>query len=201
MAGMLDGLLGQLTAGGATEQMSRELGTDPATTNAAIGAALPVLMAALAKNASSPTGAQALAGALERDHDGSGLDNLSGLLGAALGGAGASKQSGASILGHVLGGRQPAVAQSLGAATGLDSGKTMKLLMMLAPVVLAYLGRQKREQNLDAGGLGGMLGQEREQIQATRGGQLGGLMSMLDRDGDGSVADDVGGMLGGMFKR
>jgi hypothetical protein len=107
---------------------------------------------------------------------------------------------GAKILGHILGARQPGITQSLGKATGLDSGKTGLLLAMLAPMVLSYLGKAKRERGLDAGGLGSVLGSEREGL-AARGGALGGLMSMLDRDNDGSVMDDVGGIVGGMFKR
>lgn len=193
MSGLLDGLMQHLDQG-TMQQVGNELGTDPATTSSAVTTALPVLMAALAKNAAEPAGATALAGALDRDNHAGGLGDLAGLLTGAQGGAGQK------MLGHILGGGQPAVAQSLGAATGLDSAKTTKLLVMLAPLVLAYLARQKQEKGLDAGGLGSMLGQEREKL-GTSGGALGGLLSMLDRDKDGSVVDDVGGMVGKMFGR
>lgn len=196
MSGLLDGLMQHLDSR-TMQQVGTELGTDPAATQSAVSTAMPVLLAALARNASSPTGANALAGALDRDHASAGLGDIASMLGGAQGGAGQK------ILGHILGGGQPAVAQSLGAATGLDSGRTMKLLVMLAPVVLAYLARQKQEKGLDAGGLGSMLGTERDRLQAQAqgGGALGGLMSMLDRDKDGSVVDDVGGMVGKMFGR
>ena len=46
-----------------------------------------------------------------------------------------------------------------------------------------------------------MLSGERDHIQQTRGGSLGPLLGMLDRDRDGSVMDDVGGMMGQVFKR
>jgi hypothetical protein len=192
MAGILDGVMQQLDAG-SMQKMSNALGTDNATTSNAVNTALPLLVAALAKNSASPEGANALAGALDRDHDGSALNNVSSLLDGAQGGMGQK------ILGHILGGRQTNITQSLGASTGLDHGKASALLAMLAPMVLAYLGRQKREQGLDAGGLGSVLGSERAGM-ATRGGALGGLMSMLDRDHDGSVVDDVGGMVGKMFR-
>jgi hypothetical protein len=192
MAGILDGVMQQLD-GESMQKMSNALGTDNATTSNAVNAALPLLVAALAKNSASPDGANALAGALDRDHDGSALNNVSSLLDGAQGGMGQK------ILGHILGGRQTNITQSLGASTGLDGGKASALLAMLAPMVLAYLGRQKREQGLDAGGLGSVLGSERAGM-AARGGALGGLMSMLDRDHDGSVVDDVGGMVGKMFR-
>lgn len=196
MSGLLDGLMQQLDPR-TMQQVGTELGTDPATTQSAVSTAMPVLLAALARNASNPAGATALAGALDRDHAGAGLGGIASMLGGAQGGAGQK------ILGHILGGGQPAVAQSLGTATGLDSGRTMKLLAMLAPLVLAYLARQKQEKGLDAGGLGSMLGTERDRLQTQTqgGGALGGLMSMLDRDKDGSVVDDVGGMVGKMFGR
>jgi hypothetical protein len=193
MPGILDGVKQQLDPA-ALQKMSTALGTDNATTANAVNTALPLLVAALAKNSASPGGANALAGALDRDHDGSALGNVSSLLDGAQGGMGQK------ILGHILGGRQGGITQSLGASTGLDAGRTATLLAMLAPLVLAYLGRTKREQGLDAGGLGSVLGSERAGM-AAGGGSLGGLLSRLDRDNDGSVVDDVGGMVGKMFRR
>ena len=70
MASLLDGLMQQL-GGDTMRQLSQQLGADESTTTPAVGAALPVLVGALAKNASSTDGAAALAGALDKDHDGS----------------------------------------------------------------------------------------------------------------------------------
>ena len=193
MSGILDGVMQQLN-GGSLQKVSNALGTDDATAGNAVNAALPLLLAALARNASNPDGANALAGALDRDHDGSALDNLPATL------DGAQAGMGQKILGHILGGKQTNVAQSLGAATGLDTKRATQLMVMLAPMVLAYLGRAKREKGLDAGGLGSVLTRERENMGAKHPG-MGGLISMLDRDGDGSVVDDVGGMVGKMFGR
>jgi hypothetical protein len=193
MSGILDGVMQQLN-GGSLQKVSNALGTDDATAGNAVNAALPLLLAALARNASNPDGANALAGALDRDHDGSALDNLPATL------DGAQAGMGQKILGHILGGKQTNVAQSLGAATGLDTKRATQLMVMLAPMVLAYLGRAKREKGLDAGGLGSVLTRERENMGA-KGPGMGSLLSMLDRDGDGSVVDDVGGMVGKMFGR
>lgn len=194
MASLLDGLMQQL-GGDTMRQMSQHLGTDDATTQKAVGAALPALVGALARNAQSPDGAASLAGALDRDHDGSVLNDLPALLGS--GGGGAS----ASILGHILGGKQSAVAGGIGAATGLDAAKSGQLLSMLAPIVMAALGQAKRTNGLDAGGLASMLGAERSAMSGQGGGALGSLMNLIDRDNDGSVVDDIGGMLGKMMGR
>ncbi len=82
MSSLLDGLMQQL-GGDTMQQLSNQLGTDHSTTASAVSAALPALVAALARNAQTPEGAGALATALDKDHDGSILSDLPGLLGAA----------------------------------------------------------------------------------------------------------------------
>ena len=72
MAGLLD-LLGSQLNSGAVQQISGRLGADR---NATSTAALPLLLGALAKNASSPDGARQLHDALARDHDGSRLGRV-----------------------------------------------------------------------------------------------------------------------------
>lgn len=189
---MLD-LLQQRLGGDAVQQISRQLGTDHGTTQAAIAAALPMLVGALARNAQNPQGAGALANALQRDHDGSILDDVAGYLG------GGRSTDGNAILGHVLGTRQQTVQQGLGQATGLDASKAGMLLSMLAPLVMGALGKTARERGLDPGGLAGMLGGEQQRAaQAAPGGVMGVLGKLLDRDGDGSVMDDIGGLLKGI---
>lgn len=72
---------------------------------------------------------------------------------------------------------------------------------MLAPIVMGALGSAKRSNGLDAGGVAAMLGQEKSAISGLGGGALGSLMQLIDRDKDGSVVDDLTGMLGKMMGR
>ena len=181
-------LLAQLQ-GAPLQQLSRQLGTDPDQTGNAVAAALPLLLGALGRNSAQPQGAQALYGALQRDHGG-GMD-LGSVLGAVLGGGTSRQTDGAAILGHVLGGAQPRAAQGLGQATGLGRGQAMQLLAMLAPIVMSFLANRSARQGLDAGGLGELLGQERTQVRQRAGG--GALDALLDQDGDGDV--DAGDLL------
>jgi hypothetical protein len=175
-------------------QLSQQIGANEQQTAGAVQMALPVLLGGLARNAQTPAGAQALGAALEKDHDPGLLDNLGSMLGGA--GGGGLAGIGGGILGHVLGGKQGAVEQGLGKATGLSGSQIGKLLMLLAPIVMAALARRKQEQGVDSGGLGGMLAGEKAAIQQKHP-QLGGLTSMLDRDGDGSIVDDIAKMAGG----
>ena len=109
-------------------------------------------------------------------------------------GAPASRQLDAGgILGHIFGGAQPRAESGLGQATGLNSGQSGQLLKILAPIVMAFLAKQVMAKNMDAGGLGSMLGQEHSRVQS-QGGLGGGLMNaVLDQDGDGKV--DLGDLL------
>ena len=173
-------------------QMGERVGVDPDKTGQAINAALPMLLAAMARNTSDPNGAAGLAEAIDQDHDGSLLDNVPGYLNAPSGRA----ADGDGILRHVLGGRRSQVEEGLGNATGLNASQIARLLPLLAPVVMAALGRLKKKQNLDAGGLAGVLGGEQREMQQRTPGILDALEGLLDRNRDGSMMDDV---LGGVF--
>jgi hypothetical protein len=82
--------------------------------------------------------------------------------------------------------------------SGLSMGTVAQILMMLAPIVMSYLGQQKQQQGVGADGLGGLLGGllgGQAQAAPASGGVLGGLAnSMLDSDRDGSVIDDIASM-------
>lgn len=190
----LQDLLGPQKGSEAVDQISQQVGAEPSMVNSAIQAALPAILGGLANNAMDPQRAQSLDQALERDHDGGILDNLGALGGMIFDPSTPTpRQADAGgILGHILGGGQGRVAQDVSQQTGLPAGQVAQILMMLAPIVMGYLGQQKREQNVGAAGLGGLLG-------GLLGGQAqqpqqSGLGSILDRDGDGSSLDDIASM-------
>jgi hypothetical protein len=188
-------MLQQQLGGQSVNQISRQIGADPGTTSNAIDAALPLLLSAVARNAASADQAQSLDRAVAQDHDGSILNDISGYLSQAQSGPGAG------ILRHVLGGRQQSVQSGLSQATGLDTGKTGQLLTLLAPLVMGAIGRAKRENQLDQNGLSTLLTGENERLKESAPGVMGALSRFLDQDKDGSVMDDVGGMLGKAFGR
>ena len=195
MSGILDLLnspMGQQLINGVSQQTNQ-----PADKTAGLlSMAMPVLMGAMQRNASTPDGAAGLLGALSGGkHSGSILDNLGGLFN---GGVDDSVQNdGAGILGHILGDKQASVENALSQKSGMDTGSIGNVLKVAAPILMGYLGKQASTNNVtDANGLSSMLG-----------GMLGGgsgskqqslIESFLDADGDGSILDDVAGMvLGG----
>jgi hypothetical protein len=201
----LQDLLGPQRGEEAVQEISNNVGAEPSAVNTAIQAALPAILGSLANNAATPQGAESLNNALEHDHDGSILDNLGGLGGMIFGGgeqapAPPRQADAGGILGHILGGNQGAVLQNASSQSGLGSGQVAQILMMLAPIIMGYLGRQKQEQGVGADGLGGLLGGLLGGDQAAAAPQSSGnpmmdmASSVLDRDGDGSSMDDIASM-------
>lgn len=182
--------LHQRLGGDVVDRISSQIGADPGTTSNAIDSALPLLIAALARNTGDDAQARSLANAVSQDHDGSILDDVPGYV------TRPDQQAGTGILRHVLGGRQQTVQTGLSQTTGLDVGKVGSLLTMLAPLVMGALGRAQRQGNLDERGLSTLLTGERERLNDSAPGVMGTLGRLLDRDKDGSVMDDVGGLLG-----
>lgn len=183
---LINGNLGKEVVDG----ISRNTDASAEQTQAVVSNALPALLGALQNNASSGNGAQGILSAIGSKHDGSILDNLSGFLG------NNDTSDGNGILGHMLGDKRGALEQAISGKTGVSSGTVSKILAMLAPIVMGYLGKQSRNNNVsDGGGLSDLLG-------GMLGGQTGGdiLGGMLDQNGDGKLGmDDVGGLLGGFF--
>lgn len=203
MPSIFDSVTQQLS-GANLSQLSQQIGADEATTSQAVQAALPMLLGGMARNASSADGAASLGTALN-DHRGGLLENLGGLLGNAESGPGAG------ILGHVFGPKRSTVEQGVGQATGLKQQQVGKLLMVLAPIVMAALARRQQSQqeqqvpvpgaptptSAEPTGLPDILQREAQEAQQRAPTGLGGLLGMLDRDGDGNPLNDIGRMASG----
>ena len=201
------------------QALGQKLGTDRNQTLMAVAHSFPVLLKGMAQNASQKEGAFALAGALDRDHDGSLLANV----GQAIQNPAGYKGSG--IVNHIFGNDKDAAAQQVAGRSGVSASVAGMAMETIAPMVLAFLGKKKRSEGMDAAGLAGFLfqlvtggggGQAAASSGAESGGiggMLGGLVGKLggmggimetakgfiDKDKDGDVMDDLQGMLGGLF--
>ena len=105
-------IITQQLGGSAARTIAQRFGISETTANTAVQIAVPLILAALARNASQPQEAENLHQAVANDHDGSIFDNLMGYL------QNPQSGNGARILGHVFGSQQPDVESNLAQATG-----------------------------------------------------------------------------------
>jgi len=178
---LLDSLKETLS-GDAIGNIAAKIGVDPEQAKAAINAALPTIVSALAKNSSNANGAAKLDKAVDQ-HDG-------GILAKLQASAPDLLAEGQKILGHVFGPKQAAAQGQVAAAatgSGLDAKKIGDLLATLAPVVLSALNSKKKAEGLDAAGVAGAL--QADGVKAKQ--EAGGALAFLDADGDGDVMDDL----------
>ena len=187
-------IITQQLGGNAAQAIAQRFGVSETTANTAIQMAVPLILTALARNASQPQEAQNLHQAIANDHDGSIFDNLMGYLG------NPQSANGAGILGHVFGSQQPAIENNLAQATGMDQSSAGGVLETLAPIVMGSLGKAQQENGLDASGLSNLLNVQQQEAQATAPSAMSMLSSMLDQNYDGSSMDDLQRMAARFFR-
>ena len=196
MGNLFDLLHGQLDENVVSHLSNQIGGASHEQTATATQGIISTLLSGLAKNASTPEGAVSLNNALERDHDGGLLGNLMGLFGGQVAPEQARAANGAGILNHILGPQQSGAIEMISKTSGLNSDQTGNLMSMLAPMVMSMLGQQKKQQGLDVSGLAGLLTNSVGQQQQAGNPLMDMATRFLDKDGDGSMMDDVAGMVG-----
>jgi hypothetical protein len=164
--------------GGAVKQMSQQLGVGEDQAASVLSALVPALAGGFQRNMQSAGGLDALMGALSGGQHAQYLDNPASLANAVGDGNG--------ILGHILGSKDVSrqVATRAAAQTGLDAGILKQALPLVAALMMGAMAKQ---------GGGASLGSA---AGSPGGGLLSMLTPMLDSNRDGSIVDDVMGMLG-----
>ena len=185
LASVVD-LAARAIAGDGMTAVAGRLGVGPLTAAHATAAALLTLVGHLACTADRG-GAAALAGVLPAGIDGRVLDDLPALL--------VSRAAIRDRPRHPrphAGERRPVAVTTLASWSGLGPEQAGELLALLAPVVRGVLGRERREQWLDADGLAHLLANQRVQGALVRRWAHG----MTDRAADALGADQVQSVAG-----
>lgn len=168
----------------AVNRVAKQLGISEGDAQSGLKELIPALARGVAKNASSDSGASDLVRALETGKHERYL-NEPDLLG-----DDSTIDDGNGILGHIFGNKDVSrdVATRASSNTGITSGILKKMLPIAASLVMGALSRGV----LGGGGGGGIFGGGRKP-------QLGGLAGLLDFDRDGSVVDDILGLVARRF--
>jgi len=168
----------------AVDMIAQRTGLGADSVGSIVDATLPAMLGGLTRNAQgSDDDAKDLDEALSK-HDGALLDHLEADLEdeekeAAL------ENDGMKILGKVFKGNEEEMVNMVKEKSGgMDTQMVKKVMAILGPVVLANLGKAKKDQGLDVSGLTDML-----TTQSKSSGILDNPIAkmILDRDGDGKV--------------
>lgn len=175
----LTNILGALTGNDAVGAIADNLNLDSKQVSSVITSALPTLLGAMQKNASTEGGAAALAKALG-DHAGSAGNIISNLKLTDL-------TDGNKILSHIFGSNLSSVVSGISKKSGVASGSVSNILASIAPSLLALLGKGQQGSGINAAGLAGMLGA-----------LLGGSTASASSSGGlGSILGGLGKIFGG----
>ncbi|UOE37716.1 MULTISPECIES: DUF937 domain-containing protein [Chryseobacterium] len=174
---LIDLLTGS-TGNQVAEQAENKFGISKNQIIALLAVATPLVINYLRNKSQDANEAEALNNALDKDHDGSILNDPSQLE--------ARQNEGGSILSHIFGNQKSTVENQLSQNTGISIDKIGPVLAMLAPVIMGYIGKEKQQNNVGAGGLGDLLG-----------GILGGAQNQAQQQQSNPLNDILGSVLGG----
>jgi hypothetical protein len=164
-------------------RIASSLGLDQSSTQKAISAGVPGILAALISLVSKPQGATKLNDVVAKQQPGV-LSNLASVIGES--GQKAFIDKRASALNSLLGGTTvSALTSALGRYAGIGEGGSKSLLGLLGPAVLGILGQQQRDRGLDASGLARLLTSQKDSVVAAL---PSGFSKYLD---EARILDDV----------
>lgn len=152
-----------------TQHMSSTYGLDQGTVQKLIPQLAPLILGGLKRQKDDRGGDARVDHILNKYGDQSVLGNIKDLISSKANDPAADANLG-GLLGSA-GGVQ--AAQVLGKSLNIDAGTIMKMIPALAPLILGALSKKR-----DTGESG-----------------IGGIGSLLDADGDGSIIDDVAGFI------
>jgi len=184
MSGLED-LLAQIP----TSDIASKIGVDEGEVNKAVQLLVPVLVGGLHENAQDPDHASKIESA---------ADSHVGLLDGGVNLDHVDEQKGQQAIARIFGGNDAAqVASALAGGGGGDSNLLKQLLPILAPIVLAYVGKQlSGKSGAPAGAGGGALNDVLGSILGGMGGNKS-LGTVLGNVLGSKAGDILGGLLGG----
>jgi hypothetical protein len=152
-----------------TQHMAANTGLDQGTVQQLIPKLAPLILSGLKRQKDDQGGDARVDHILNKYGDSSVLNNIKDLISSKTNDSTADANLG-GLLG-TSGGVQ--AAQALGKSLNIDASKIIKMIPALAPLILGALSKKRDTSNSGIGGIG----------------------SLLDADGDGSIIDDVAGFI------
>lgn len=182
-----------------TQDIAAKLGVDAGEVDSTIRTLVPVLVGGLSENAQNPDAANNIEAAANNHAVAGLLDNGVSL-------DQVDQADGLKAVANIFGGNDAGqVATALAGAGGGNSDLLQRLLPIITPIVLAYIGKQltqksaPAEQSASGGGLGDVLGSILGGAADGGGSKSMGsiLGNMVGGKTGGAIGEILGGLLGG----
>jgi len=176
-------------------QIGGMLGTDEKKTQSVFETASGSILGGLIKKASNPQGARDVFDMAQKQDTGI-LDKLGDIMGGGKPNDDFQK-AGGGILDNVFGSNQTSMLETLAKFLGLKGDMIGSLLKMVAPIIMAVVGKHIKNKALDAVGLGSFLGEQKKSLgfmpsQLTEGLGFGNLLGNVSDQGKAAVGAAVG---------
>lgn len=167
-------LLQDLMSNDSINKIGSTAGTDSTTTKKIVSQALPELLKSVGQQTQTQQGKEWLLGALEK-HSGDIFSNNSSI----------DTTDGNKILWHIMGNsKKEELVDQLTRSIWANKEETNGVINSIAPLLMGSLWKATKSGNLDVKHLSNIL---------SNGGSLKSnlITSMLDKDGDGDIRDDL----------
>lgn len=151
-----------------TAQVSEKLGIDKEKVSGMLPNILPMILGGLKKEKDNKGGEERVDHILNKYGNKDDAENVGGVVESVK-----HKDDTDPGLGGLLGNSGFKAADFLGEKFGISKDITSKIIPMVAPIVLGMLKKKRDDEGVGSSG----------------------IASIIDRDGDGSILDDVGGFL------
>lgn len=178
-----------------TQDIAEKLGADAGEVDSTIRTLVPVLVGGLHENAQNTGSATSIEDAASRHA-------ARGLLDGGVNVSQIDQADGLTAVANIFGGNDVSqVANALSGAGAGNNDLVQRLLPILAPIVLAYIGKQLSHKSAPApeaagGGLGDVLGSILGGAAGNK--SMGSILgNMLGGKTGGAIGEILGGLLGG----
>lgn len=167
----------------AVDGISEQLGLEKEKTQWVVSAAVPLMISSLRYNANKGPESLADIQALAKQHEGSIFDNLGSLFNSA------PTQENNQIVDRIFGKNTDQVKDTLAEKSGLSVDKVSGILALLGPLVMGFIGKQRKGPHA-SGGIGDLLGGMLKSNDSTPR-SAGGLGGLIGKVLGGSGASDT----------
>jgi len=159
------------------DQASKFLGESSANTSSGISALLPTVLGGLVNKGNTESGASGIMDMITKGNfDGSILDNLGNVFS---GGSSTSNfmNAGSLLTSSLFGGSKlGSVLDVVTKVTGMRRSSSSSLMNLLAPIVMGMLGKQVKQNGLNASGLMKMLMGQKDHVAAAMPAGMGSIL-------------------------